>query len=722
MQFVEKVDLRAVNYLSSLSFEKYKQYINWDCNMDEKKKMFENFKIFCKLNIKSKGEVKRLYSYTLPTPNDVGGRLFCGSSIQGLPRDIRGAIIKHTTDIDMKNAHPVILRYLCKLNNINCPNLHYFCENRDDIFKSISDDREYCKKIFLKAVNNDKINRTEKNKLFKDFDKECKNIQTTLCNNREYKHIVDCVHAGKLYNWYGSAINRILCSYENKILQEIINVINKKGIEISVLMFDGLMVNGDFYDNTDLLIEIENHVNTEFEGLNMQLSFKEHSNLIEIPDDYTIPTQEEIKESIEINSFDKVCKEFELTHSKIIKASAFMADIDNNFIMMSRAQIRTSYEHLAYEEIKFDKDGNQQIIKKQFIDDWLKYDKVRNYKSVGIYPPPLVCPDNVLNLWKPFDMELIEEYEHKEEDLQIMLKHIKILCNNEDSIYQYIIRWIGQMIRYPAVKTICPTLISEEGAGKGTLMKLMKRMLGKDKLFETTRPSRDVWGDFNGRMANSFLVCLNELSKKETTESMNYFKGLVTDIDLEINTKGVGQYQIQSYHRFIITTNNEEPINTTKGDRRKLIIRSSDELVNNKEYYVMMNDVLLPDVNFIKTCYEYFKNLDGLDTFLSIPMPTTEYQEDLKTLDINYIEEWIKSYANEFDDCDEDIIVQLSSKEVYDKFTDWISDNRYKYELNSIQFAVRLKRLNIKGISVKKTKVCNVTIFNINQIRQQYNK
>ena len=719
MELIEKVDLRTTNYLSSLSFDNYKQYINWDCNMDEKKKMFDNFKLFCKLNIKSKGEVKRLYSYTLNTPNEVGGRLFCGGSIQGLPRDVRGAIIKHTTDIDMKNAHPTILRYLCKVNNINCPNLHYFCENRDDIFKSISEDKEYCKKIFLKAVNNDKINRSEKNKLFKDFDKECKNIQTLLCNNKTYKHIVDCVPAGKLYNWYGSAINRILCSYENKILQEIINVINKKGIEIAVLMFDGLMVYGDFYHNHDLIIEIENHINSVFEGLNMKLSYKEHSDLIKIPDDYTIPTLEEIANNIEINSFELVCDEFQKTHCKIINTSSFITELDNKIIIMNRTQLRTSYEHLCYEEIKFDKDGSHKIIKKPFIDDWLKYDKIIHYKSIGIYPPPLQCPKDEYNLWKPFDMELINDYDHKEEELNILLNHIKILCDNDDTIYQYIIRWIGQMIKFPAIKTICPTLISKEGAGKGTLMKLLTKMLGSDKVFETARPSRDVWGDFNGCMANTFLVNLNELSKKETVESMNYIKALITDTELTINNKGVSQYKIQSYHRFIITTNNEEPINTTKDDRRKLIIRSSDELIGNKEYFVKMNDVLLPDVNVIKTCYEYFKSLDGLDKFLAIPMPTTEYQEELKSLDINYIEEWIKYYVNEFDDTDEDIVVQLSSQEVYKLFSNWINNNGYKYELNNVQFAVRLKRLNITGISVKHTKKGNITIFNINSIKQK---
>ena len=718
MELTEKADLRSINYLSNLSFDKFKEYISWDCNVEEKRKMFDNFKVFCKMNIKAKGQVRRLYSYTLQTPNDVGGRLFCGGSVQGLPKDIRGAIMKHTTDIDMKNAHPVILKYLCKINGINCPNLSYFCKNRESVFNAISDDKEYCKKMFLKAVNSDKVNRIEKNKLFKDFDKECKMIQKELCNKREYKEIVDCVPAGKLYNWYGSAINRILCSYENKILQEIINVLNHKGIEIAVLMFDGLMVYGNYYGNDELIEEIETHINQVFEGLNMKLSYKEHSDVIQIPDDYEIPTQEQVKETIQIKSFDKVCEEFERTHCKIINTSSFITEVGNKVIIMNRTQLKTSYEHLTYEEVKFDKDGNPKITNSSFIDDWLKYPNIRMYNSIGIYPPPLQCPSDEYNMWKPFDMELVDEYEHKDEELNIILNHIKILCGNDDDVYQYIIKWIGQMIMFPAVKTICPTLISKEGAGKGTFMKLMEKMLGSDKVFETTRPSRDVWGDFNGIMSNTFLVNLNELGKKETNECMNYIKGLITDKELTINNKGVSQYKIQSHHRFIITTNNEEPINTTKDDRRKLIIRSSDELIGNKEYFTQLNDVILEDVNVIKTCYEYFKSLEGLDKFLKLPMPTTEYHEELKSLDINYIEEWIKYYVYSFDDSDEDIILQKSSKDLYEQFMEWINDNGYKYDLNNVQFSVRMKRLNIKGIGFSRTKTHRTTILNINMIKQ----
>jgi len=156
----------------------------------------------------------------------------------------------------------------------------------------------------------------------------------------------------------------------------------------------------------------------------------------------------------------------------------------------------------------------------------------------------------------------------------------------------------------PGKKSIMITMISKEGAGKGKLMKLLTLMFGNKKVLETSDPSRDVWGNFNGIMTNTFFVNLNELSKKDTLEAEGKFKALITDPTLNINNKGINQISIQSYHRFIITTNKEDPIKTTNDDRRNLIIRCSDEK-RGEEYFNKINEYL-DDINVIRSCYDFF--------------------------------------------------------------------------------------------------------------------
>jgi hypothetical protein len=275
-----------------MTFKEYKQYEKADVkNDDERKKNFDKLKRLCDNFIKANGEIKRLYKFTggnnWGDNGDGCGRLFAdGCGIQGLSKKVRGFLLDGiTTDIDMVNAHPVILRYICRKHNIPHEQLDFYIEHREDVLSQFSD-RETGKTLFLKATNNDKLNKKEKNEIFKAYDKEMKETQKSLTKLTCYANIVKDVPANKLYNWNGSAINRILCYYENKILQVIISVLNQKQIEICAPMFDGGMCYG-LYDN-DLLQELENRINEAFLDLDMKLSYKSHAKDIVMPDDFEI--------------------------------------------------------------------------------------------------------------------------------------------------------------------------------------------------------------------------------------------------------------------------------------------------------------------------------------------------------------------------------------------------------------------------------------------------
>ena len=139
-------------------------------------------------------------------------------------------------------------------------------------------------------------------------------------------------------------------------------------------------------------------------------------------------------------------------------------------------------------------------------------------------------------------MEKINNYTPS--DFQIILNHIKILCNNQEEVSDYIIKWIAQMVQYPAIKTKVPTFISKEGVGKSWLIKLFRVMFGNELVLESSNPSRDVWGDFDGMMMNAFIVNLNEISKKDTLEAEGKLKSLITEPTIHINMKGKNQVEI----------------------------------------------------------------------------------------------------------------------------------------------------------------------------------
>ena len=56
-------------------------------------------------------------------------------------------------------------------------------------------------------------------------------------------------------------------------------------------MFDGCMVDGDYYENTEIISKIETYINNKWKNLNISVATKPHETTIpEIPDDYEIPT------------------------------------------------------------------------------------------------------------------------------------------------------------------------------------------------------------------------------------------------------------------------------------------------------------------------------------------------------------------------------------------------------------------------------------------------
>ncbi len=711
MELYERLDLAKIAYLAKMSFGDFKIHCSASCKNEASRRIkYDMLKAFCLANIKAKGEIRRIYSYTTPTPNEVGGRLYCGNSIQGLSKNIRGFLCKNMTDLDMKSAHPTIARWLCSIHKIDCPNLCYFIENRTDIYSRFAEG--VGKNLFLKALNDDKINKKVDDAFFIDFDKECKNIQAKLTALAEYKHIVDTVPLDRTHNWNGSAINRIMCVFENKILQEVITVLNARRIEIGVLMFDGCMIYGNHYNNTELLADIERAVNDKFVDLKMTFTTKEHDNTILIPDNPPVYDAEISSD----DCYDAIKREFEEIHAKIVNKALFIKELDDgNVNLSSRDKFRTAYEDKKYTDYSVNPHESKQFILRWFLDE-----NKRKYEDVGVFPPPIICPANIYNLWKPFAISKhVGDYERDEAGLQKFIRHIEILCNHDKTVADYVIKWFAQMFQYPAVKTVILTFISDEGAGKGTLLDVISEMMGKTKILTSTHPSRDVWGQFNGMMCNSFFVNLNEMCKKEAMDAEGRIKGLVTDSSLMINKKGLDSYEIISYHRFIITTNKEDPVNTKKNDRRNIIIRSSDELMNNIDYFADLRKSVL-NTNTLRTIYDYLMEIPDMDTFGSIIRPVTEYQEDIQEASRSFYDRWIEDFTRDNQD-NEEKIIKLYGNQQCALFSAWCKKHNIQYDTSSIKMALAIKRLGIDGIRCGvKLEKGNVTEYNITILKKHY--
>lgn len=741
MDFEERINLHNANYLWKLPKKIItdilnRKYIGCDDTVEVK---YGKFRKYLKEVIESKGVNRRVYKYSDNTDHVIGGRFYSPHGIQGLQREFRGLLMPHTTDIDMANAHPTILRYICKQKGILCPSLDCYVNNRDTILGTY-ESREKGKELHLRSMNDNKKLRTS-NQQLKQYDAEMKMIQQHFLNDPEYQVACELIpREQKEKNERGSLLNRVLCSYENKILQNITSYLNHEGYDIAVLMFDGLLIYGDHYANTELLNRLAEITEAKFPGLGMRYTYKSHYAEMDIPPPPTTP--EEIPESIyESYTIDtplhmlnrvtdrekavaivnrQIHRTFEETHCKILTGMYIHHPDQSTKTVLSPATLKASYAHMACLSIFM---GT--ITHTSFIEKWVNVNKdIRAYATMGIYPDSSKCPLTAFNLWTPFSAELLPTPPPSttpHASVTSMRKHILILCGNNETVAQYMECWIAQMIQMPDMKTNCPILISKEGAGKGTLMKMLMKLLGTSKCMETSTPSRDVWGTFNGRMRDSFLVNLNELSQKETTDSMGQIKALITDASMNINEKGVSQYPITSYHRFIITTNNPDPISTKEDDRRFWIIRSSDELIGNKAYFTDFN-AMLDDPVAIAYIYTYFKELVGfgdytVTKFNEIPKPTTDYQRNIQVANTDVVLQWVIHLAS----TNTSNTLELSGTEAYQRYSTWQQVNGIEYKTNALKLGKSLSNISVDLIQKgRHTRDGKTKIYNLQKIRELY--
>ena len=99
-------------------------------------------------------------------------------------------------------------------------------------------------------------------------------------------------------------------------------------------------------------------------------------------------------------------------------------------------------------------------------------------------------------------------------------------------------------------------------------------------------------------------------------------------------------------------------------------------------------------------------------------MPKTEYQEDIKAASVSPLELWLIDFAKTHNGSEE---VSVSSSAQYTLFTNWCSKCGMKYEVSSVQFSLRLKRLNIGGVGDSiHTKAGNKRVFNIQEMIKHF--
>jgi len=430
----------------------------------------------------------------------------------------------------------------------------------------------------------------------------------------------------------------------------------------------------------------------------------------------------ELCEQTGLKQYDETKTEFEKTHSLITNNAAFLSiscpDGDDPdavgylpYLIRSKCDFLTITENCMYIG---ENDNGTKAIKKSFTKEWLKDTERKEYNRLDCYPNLEKCPKKVFNTWKPYLMENVTDYIPNDEALIDLKKIIRALVSDNEELAVYFEKWIAHAIKFPDKKSgICPVFISKQGCGKGTLLKYLKKMLGNQKVFETESPELHVWGQFNAIIEDAKIIVLDEVGQTETAKK-GKFKNLITEPTITINQKNVKSYEKSFYGEFILTTNEENPVNFGKDNRRFVVLQGDERYKNNITWW-NRQDNHMQDESKMKTCYEYFKNMDITEkTMFNLPKPISEYEKDI----IEANRSPVDMFQDELLTINEPVL-NLEKSTLFERFTEFAIKLKLEYTIPRQKFSLQFKNLNLSWVTEKKIHGTRYWVLNLNAGRKE---
>lgn len=333
-------------------------------------------------------------------------------------------------------------------------------------------------------------------------------------------------------------------------------------------------------------------------------------------------------------TYERTKKAFEAYVYKLRLDSGFQEILPDGTVHVykKRQDFIDAFEHFMYTEVHKgrDEDGEEteETLVMPFTKRWLKDPAMRAYERCLFAPPftdTVVCEGD-MNLWKGAAAErMVESGVVPTPDGEELFKsHVRMLCGDEDNA-RYIEMWFAQILQRPGVKSgISVSLVGAQGCGKSWLGEDFPRRLFGESLFAyTANVAIDVFSKHSTIRENALFLNIDESPANVMHKNADLFKSMVTQKKGQVEHKFMDQKTVDSYTRYMITTNNEDGVvRAQDGVRRDFIIHCLPTMVNNTAYFNDLFEWVEKDGNIVAT-YNYLMGLN-VDCFDFSKKPSGE--------------------------------------------------------------------------------------------------
>lgn len=673
--------------------------------------------------------------YTIPSVLGFGRKYALNSmSLQSMKRIFRHTISNEFyQDIDMVNAHPVILSYLCKINNITCDRLNEYINNREEILKNTGLSRDLAKKKYITLMNSEDLpDNAELTEHMVLFSNEMKRLHSFFAdkNPDDFNKVKqERIKKNKENNNHKAGyMNQLMCQVEDNILMCMYKYFGSP--TDCVLCFDGIMIKKGDYDLDGCIKQVKLDI-----GIDIKLEIKPMDNIIDLSeyepskikhiqldvfnDIEYFRNKERHIEDFEI--FIKGCVDRVLINCKIYYAvrykkctkivsmkefyetmgsmSCFIIDSKPIIINLSDPKAQSKLNKLPIEinektykyiNMGFGKNGAMKNIDnklKQYYDlDYIPYlSTMKPYYE-----------DDIYNVFVPYPFD---NYDRTDMEIFIKSKFYNHYRNNffrEDGEFDHFMDAIADMIQDPSnIKGNAHLFYSPQGTGKGILGTFMKRLLGDTNVSIFSDSERYFTTNFNGDSTNKILKIFEELKTKGAAQkNADRLKAEITAENERIERKSQDAHEARNCARYWFFTNNETAICAEHDDRRFTMHKIACKNIGDDSYFKpIVNEV--KDDNFIKSALNFFATRKYDEANIR-----KAYDTKYKTIEkINQLPQGIRFFIRYIEDTytldelkNNDTIL-VKTKSLNNAYSAWCDSEGVQYKAST--FKTQLRHLGI---------------------------
>lgn len=307
-------------------------------------------------------------------------------------------------------------------------------------------------------------------------------------------------------------------------------------------------------------------------------------------------------------------------------------------------------------------------------------------------------------------------------DIGAYLLHLElIICNNDNTCYEYLLNWLAHMIQKPMEKPeVAIILKAGQGTGKGTFVDPIGKIIGAHFVHLTEQSQ--VVGRFNSLLENKILIFADEFfagSKKHTDQ----LKGMITEKTAKIERKGVDSIMVPSFSRLIMASNHENIVSIEKDERRYLYLEVSEDKKQNHNYFEALRRTI-DCPRFTGQLLQFLLERD-ITNFNPRRVPQTKALGEQKLDNLDPLERWLYTILSNGSINGQEWPAREQSNTLADNAEFWLEAKRLEVwgDLNR-----KLGRL-LKNLGCNRTKVRqgNKTIWYqdlppLNEIRENFKR